>query len=94
MLVLQGLIASMRDGAPASVSGAVHIGDDGLIAAVTPLDPEPAGFAGAPRVATGGVIYPGSSTCTTTCCTTPCRCGPSRPAPRPGPRTRSGRARR
>jgi cytosine/adenosine deaminase-related metal-dependent hydrolase len=59
MLVLQGLIASMRDGAPAGVSGAVHIGDDGLIAAVTPLDPEPAGFADAPRVATGGVIYPG-----------------------------------
>ncbi|HZD67722.1 MAG TPA: hypothetical protein VFA45_02010 [Actinomycetes bacterium] len=42
MLVLEGIVASIRDGAPASVSGAVHIGDDGLIAAVTPLDAEPA----------------------------------------------------
>jgi 5-methylthioadenosine/S-adenosylhomocysteine deaminase len=59
MLVLHGTVAAMRDGAPASVPGAVWIDDDGLIAAVTPLDAEPAGFAGAPRVATGGVIYPG-----------------------------------
>jgi 5-methylthioadenosine/S-adenosylhomocysteine deaminase len=49
----------MRDGAPASVAGAVYVDDHGLIAAVTPLDAEPAGFAGAPRVAAGGVIYPG-----------------------------------
>jgi 5-methylthioadenosine/S-adenosylhomocysteine deaminase len=48
----------MRDGAPASVAGAVYVDDHGLIAAVTPLDAEPAGFAGAPRVAAGGVIYP------------------------------------
>jgi 5-methylthioadenosine/S-adenosylhomocysteine deaminase len=59
MLVLQGTVAAMRDGAPADVPGAVWIDDDGLIAAVTPLDAEPAGFAGAPRVAAGGVIYPG-----------------------------------
>jgi cytosine/adenosine deaminase-related metal-dependent hydrolase len=57
--VLQGSVAPMRDGAPAGVPGAVWIDDDGLIAAVTPLDAEPAGFAGAPRVAAGGVSYPG-----------------------------------
>jgi hypothetical protein len=38
MLVLQGVVAAMRDGAPASVPGAVYLDDDGLIAAVTPLD--------------------------------------------------------
>lgn len=59
MLVLQGLVAAMRDGAPASVPGAVWIDDDGLIVAVTPLDAEPSGFGGAPRVVAGGVIYPG-----------------------------------
>jgi len=59
MLVLQGVVASMRDGAPDSVPGAVWIDGDGLIAAVTPLDPEPAGFAAAPRVEAGGVLYPG-----------------------------------
>jgi imidazolonepropionase-like amidohydrolase len=58
MLVLQGVVAPLRDGAPASVPGAVYV-DDGLVAAVTPLDAEPAGFAGALRVAAGGVIYPG-----------------------------------
>ena len=59
MLVLQGLVAPMRDGAPSSMPGAVWIDDGGLIAAVTPLDAEPGGFAGAPRVEAGGVIYPG-----------------------------------
>jgi 5-methylthioadenosine/S-adenosylhomocysteine deaminase len=59
MLVLQGVVASMRDGVPVGVPGAVWIDGDGLIAAVTPLDPEPAGFAAAPRVEAGGVIYPG-----------------------------------
>jgi hypothetical protein len=39
MLVLQGVVVPMRDGAPASVPGAVWIDDDGLIAAVTPLKP-------------------------------------------------------
>jgi 5-methylthioadenosine/S-adenosylhomocysteine deaminase len=50
MLELQGLVVPMRDGAPASIAGAVWIDDHGLIAAVTPLDAEPAGFAGASRV--------------------------------------------
>ena len=59
MLVLEGEVATMRAAAPASAPGAVYVGDDGLVAAVTPLDGEPAGFAGAQRVATGGVIYPG-----------------------------------
>jgi 5-methylthioadenosine/S-adenosylhomocysteine deaminase len=59
MLVLQGPVVSMRDGAPASVPGSVYVNNDGLIEAVTPLDAEPAGFGGAPRVAAGGVIYPG-----------------------------------
>jgi 5-methylthioadenosine/S-adenosylhomocysteine deaminase len=59
MLVVEGVVAAMRDGAPASVPGAVWIDDHGLIEAVTPLDAEPGGFGGAPRVVAGGVIYPG-----------------------------------
>jgi hypothetical protein len=31
MLIPQGVVAPMREGAPASVAGAVHLDDDGLI---------------------------------------------------------------
>jgi hypothetical protein len=43
MLVLQGVVASMRDGVPDSVPGAVWIDGDGLIAAVTRWIPNPLG---------------------------------------------------
>ncbi|MDF2741300.1 MAG: amidohydrolase family protein [Actinomycetia bacterium] len=60
MLVVQGTVVTMRPGGEVLDAGAVYVGDDGLIAAVTaPGDPEPGGFQGAPRVAAGGLIYPG-----------------------------------
>ena len=59
MFVLRGTVVTMRpDGAVLS-GGAVYVGDDGLIAAVTPSDPEPAGFGNAPRITAGGLICPG-----------------------------------
>ena len=59
MLVLRGTVVTMRPGGAVLDQGEVYAGDDGLIAAVTPGDPVPAGFQGAPRVAAGGLIYPG-----------------------------------
>ena len=59
MLVLRGTVVTMRPGAAVLDQGEVYAGDDGLIAAVTPGDPVPAGFQDAPRVAAGGLIYPG-----------------------------------
>jgi 5-methylthioadenosine/S-adenosylhomocysteine deaminase len=59
MLVLRGTVVTMRPGAAVLDQGEVYAGDDGLIAAVTPGDPVPAGFQNAPRVAAGGLIYPG-----------------------------------
>jgi 5-methylthioadenosine/S-adenosylhomocysteine deaminase len=59
MLVLRGTVVTMRPGGAVLDQGEVYAGDDGLIAAVTPGDPVPAGFQDAPRVATGGLIYPG-----------------------------------
>jgi 5-methylthioadenosine/S-adenosylhomocysteine deaminase len=60
MLVVQGTVVTMRPDGKVLTPGSVFIGDDGLIAAVTaPADPEPGGFQGAPRVAAGGLIYPG-----------------------------------
>jgi hypothetical protein len=59
MLVLRGTVVTMRPGGAVLEQGEVYAGDDGLIAAVTPGDPVPAGFQDAPRVATGGLIYPG-----------------------------------
>jgi 5-methylthioadenosine/S-adenosylhomocysteine deaminase len=59
MLVLRGTVVTMRPGGAVPAQGEVYAGDDGLIAAVTPGDPVPPGFQDAPRVAAGGLIYPG-----------------------------------
>ena len=59
MLVLRGTVVTMRPGGAVLDQGEVYAGDDGLIAAVTPGDPVPTGFQDAPRVAAGGLIYPG-----------------------------------
>ena len=58
--------------------GAVYI-DAGGIAAVGPAGaPAPPIFTGITPVRTGGTIYPGLMTSTTTCPTTSCRAGTSR----------------
>jgi hypothetical protein len=44
MLVLQGLVVTMRDGPPTSAIGAVYVGDDGLIVAVTRSTPSRRGL--------------------------------------------------
>ncbi|MEV6413537.1 amidohydrolase family protein [Kribbella sp. NPDC051718] len=59
MFVLTGKVATMRPDGAVFNRGAVYVGDDGLIAAVTPGDAIPAGFENAPRITSGGVIYPG-----------------------------------
>jgi 5-methylthioadenosine/S-adenosylhomocysteine deaminase len=57
-LTLTGKIVPM-DGEPIE-KGAVHLADDGSIAAVAPAaDPPPEGFEQARRVETGGVVFPG-----------------------------------
>jgi 5-methylthioadenosine/S-adenosylhomocysteine deaminase len=59
MLVVRGTVVTMRPSGEVLDHGAVYIDDHGRIAAVTPQDPEPAGFQTAPTVTSGGVIYPG-----------------------------------
>lgn len=59
MFVLKGKVVTMRPGGEVFNRGAVYVGDDGLIAAVTPGDAIPPGFENAPRITAGGVIYPG-----------------------------------
>jgi 5-methylthioadenosine/S-adenosylhomocysteine deaminase len=59
MLVVQGAVVTMRPSGETYEQGAVYIDDHGLIAAVTPQDPEPGGFQAAPRVHSGGLLYPG-----------------------------------
>jgi len=59
MFVLRGVVVTMADDGRVHEDGAVYVGDDGLIAAVTPADPVPAGFDNAPRAKTTGLIYPG-----------------------------------
>jgi 5-methylthioadenosine/S-adenosylhomocysteine deaminase len=59
MFVLRGTVVTMRPDGQVLDQGAVYIGDDGLIAAVTPGDAVPAGFENAPRITSGGIIYPG-----------------------------------
>jgi 5-methylthioadenosine/S-adenosylhomocysteine deaminase len=55
---LTGKVVSLD--APPLDDGAVHIDDEGVIAAVGPASkPPPEGFEDAARVETGGVIYPG-----------------------------------
>ncbi|NLT53785.1 MAG: amidohydrolase family protein [Actinomycetales bacterium] len=58
MLVLRGTVVTMRPGEVVE-RGAVYLDDDGLIAAITPLDAVPPGFEDARRVTAGGIIYPG-----------------------------------
>jgi cytosine/adenosine deaminase-related metal-dependent hydrolase len=59
MFVLRGTVVTMRPDGQVLPGGGVYVGDDGLIAAVTPLDAVPAGFENAPRITAGGLIYPG-----------------------------------
>ncbi|HEY3558518.1 MAG TPA: amidohydrolase family protein [Kribbella sp.] len=59
MFVLRGTVVTMGSDADVLTGAAVYVGDDGLIAAVTPLDDVPAGFENAPRITAGGLIYPG-----------------------------------
>ena len=59
MFVLRGTVVTMRPDGQVLPGGAVYVGDDGLIAAVTPLDPVPSGFENAVQIAAGGLIYPG-----------------------------------
>jgi 5-methylthioadenosine/S-adenosylhomocysteine deaminase len=59
MLVVRGTVVTMRPGGEIYPQGAVYVDDQGLILAVTPQDPEPAGFQAAPSINTGGLIYPG-----------------------------------
>jgi hypothetical protein len=59
-LVLEGEIATMDPGRPVVPSGRVYVDDQGRIEAVQgPGEPAPGGFDAAPRVRTGGVVYPG-----------------------------------
>jgi 5-methylthioadenosine/S-adenosylhomocysteine deaminase len=59
-LVLEGQVATMDPARPVVPSGRVYIDDQGRIAAVLGAgEPAPAGFDAAPRVRTGGVVYPG-----------------------------------
>ena len=59
MFVLRGTVVTMRPDGQVLPGGEVYVGDDGLIAAVTPIDAVPAGFENAPRITAGGLIYPG-----------------------------------
>jgi cytosine/adenosine deaminase-related metal-dependent hydrolase len=59
MFVLRGTVVTMRPDGQVLDQGAVYVGDDGLIAAVTPSDAVPDGFEDAPRIAAGGLICPG-----------------------------------
>ncbi|HWD79254.1 MAG TPA: amidohydrolase family protein [Kribbella sp.] len=59
MFVLRGTVVTMANDGAVLPGAAVYVGADGLIAAVTPLDPVPAGFENAPRITAGGLIYPG-----------------------------------
>lgn len=59
-LVLTGRVVTFDEDQPVLDDGAVYIGADELIAAVQARTaPAPAGFDGARKVRTGGVIYPG-----------------------------------
>jgi 5-methylthioadenosine/S-adenosylhomocysteine deaminase len=59
MFVLRGTVVTMRPEGQVLSGGAVYVGDDGLIAAVTPLDAVPDGFSGALQISAGGLIFPG-----------------------------------
>jgi cytosine/adenosine deaminase-related metal-dependent hydrolase len=59
MFVLRGTVVTMGSDGAVLPGGAVYVGDDGLIAAITPTDAVPSGFGNAPRIAVGGLIFPG-----------------------------------
>src|SRR4051795_3190168 len=59
MFVLRGTVVTMRPEGQVLSGGAVYVGDDGLIAAVTPLDAVPDGFSEAVQISAGGLIFPG-----------------------------------
>jgi len=59
-LVLTGTIVTFHPDAPVIDKGAIYIDEHGFIEAVQPArGPTPTGYGPAPRVETGGVIYPG-----------------------------------
>jgi 5-methylthioadenosine/S-adenosylhomocysteine deaminase len=59
-LTLTGTVVTFDRSRPLIDPGAVYVGDDGRLAAVgRAADPPPAGFANAPRIDTGSVIYTG-----------------------------------
>jgi len=59
-LVVTGKVVSFDPARPVLDDGAVYVGDDGLIEAVQERSAAaPAGFEAAPRVDSGGVVYPG-----------------------------------
>jgi imidazolonepropionase-like amidohydrolase len=59
-LVLEGEVATMDPQRPVVPAGRVYVDDQGRIAAVLGAgEPAPGGFDAAPRVRTGGVVYPG-----------------------------------
>ncbi|MGZ0147108.1 amidohydrolase family protein [Kribbella sp. WER1] len=59
MFVLRGTVVTMGADGAVLPGAEVYVGDDGLIAAITPVDAVPDGFAAAPRIAAGGLVYPG-----------------------------------
>lgn len=59
-LVLRGRVVTFRTRNPLLEDGAVYIDDTGQIESIRrTTDPEPSGYATAPHLDTGGVIYPG-----------------------------------
>jgi 5-methylthioadenosine/S-adenosylhomocysteine deaminase len=59
-LVLRGRVVTFRTDVPIVDRGAVYIDQTGAIESIgSASDPEPSGYAGAPHVDSGGVIYPG-----------------------------------
>ncbi len=59
-LVLTGTVVTFDRARPLIDPGAVYVGDDGRLAAVSRAgDPAPAGFANTAAIDTGAVIYPG-----------------------------------
>ena len=59
-LVLTGTVVTMVEGAEPIADGAVYIDDEGRVEAVQPSgDPVPAGYREAPRIDTGGTLFPG-----------------------------------
>ncbi|MBP2356623.1 hypothetical protein JOF29_007733 [Kribbella aluminosa] len=54
MFVLRGTVVTMGTDGAVLPGGAVYVGDDGLIAAITPVDAVPDGFGSTPRAVAAG----------------------------------------